>query len=891
MTEASGLDPPASDEHARLADDTLDRPGDWKLIGPYLSERAWGTVREDYSADGDAWRYFPHDHARSRAYRWGEDGLAGICDRDQHMCFALAFWNGRDPIIKERLLGLTGPEGNHGEDVKEYWWYVDATPTASWLAWRYHYPQSAFPYERLREESARRGRQDPELELGDTGIFDGARYWQVVAEYAKATPFDLCIRIDIRNAGAEAAEIQVLPTLWFRNRWSWQQVVARPTITASSAAGAAAIATADDPAIGRWHLAAGAGPDGQAPELLFCENETNTARLYGVADGTPYPKDGINDHVVAGTQSVNPKRQGTKMACRYRLRVGAGESVELRLRLYRDDARNAVDLGSGFDRTLAQRRREADEYYAALRPDGASDDEAAVMRQAFAGMVWSQQFYHFDVTRWLDGDPAQPTPPALRQDGRNADWRHVDAHDVLAMPDKWEYPWFAAWDLAFHCVVLAHIDPAAAKHQLLLLCREWYMHPSGQLPAYEWNFGDVNPPVHAWAALAIFSIDGGTDYAFLERVFHKLLINFTWWVNRKDALGDNIFEGGFLGLDNIGPFDRSAALPGGDVLEQSDGTAWMAKYCLNMLEMALRLAHHDPTYEDVAVKFFEHFAAIAAAMRDLWDETDGFFYDRVRKPDGSVFTIRARSMVGLLPIFAAVELPASVLARLPNFRARTRWFIAHRPEMATFLRYFARDSRRELICLVDEDRLRRVLARMLDEAEFLSPYGLRSLSRFHRDHPLVLALDGIDLHLDYEPGESQTGLFGGNSNWRGPIWLPLNFLAVESLRHLHRCLGARFTVELPTGSGRQAHLGEVADDIERRLLRIFLPDAEGERPAYGAKAPFSGDPAWNEHILFFEYFHGETGAGLGASHQSGWTALIAAMIVRRKARSSPSAPH
>jgi hypothetical protein len=852
-------------------------------------------VREDYSADGDAWGYFPHDQARSRAYRWSEDGLAGICDRDQHLCFALAFWNGQDPILKERLFGLTGPQGNHGEDVKEYWWYLDATPSASWLAWRYHYPQSAFPYEGLRDESRRRGRHDPEYELGDTGIFDDGRYWQVVAEYAKATPLDLCIRILVRNAGPEPAELQVLPTLWFRNRWSWEEGVSRPVIAAAPAGEGLVTATAQDPGTGLWTLAAGAGPDGQVPELLFCQNETNVGRLFGVAGGPPYPKDGINDHVVAGSPTVNPDRRGTKMACRYRLRVGAGESVELRLRLSRDGEQGALDLGSGFDQTLALRRREADLYYATLRPAAASDSEAAIMRQAFAGTIWSQQVYHFDVGRWQDGDPGQPPPPAARRNGRNAGWTHVDAHDVIAMPDKWEYPWFAAWDLAFHCVVLAHIDPAAAKHQLLLLCREWYMHPNGQIPAYEWSFGDVNPPVQAWAALAVFRIDGGTDFHFLGRMFHKLLINFTWWVNRKDALGDNVFEGGFLGLDNIGPFDRSVALPGGGILEQSDGTAWMAKYCLNMLEIALRLANRDPVYEDVAVKFFEHFAAIAAAMAGLWDEQDGFFYDRLRQPDGTVQTIRSRSMVGLLPIFAAVQLPAALWERLPNFRARAHWFIVNKPELTAFLRYFASDGRPELICLVDESRLRRVLARMLDEDEFLSPFGLRSLSRFHRDHPLIVPLGGTDLRLDYEPGESQTGLFGGNSNWRGPIWLPLNFLALESLRHLHRCLGDGFTLEVPTGSGRQLHLGAAADEIERRLLAIFLPAGDGERPVHGTRKPFYGRSDWNDRPLFYEYFHGDTGAGLGASHQTGWTALVAAMVANRGAgpappdRSDPSA--
>jgi hypothetical protein len=885
MNEASPQGGPASAEHARLAQSSSDHPSDWKAIGPYLSERAWGTVREDYSADGNAWNYFPYEQARSRAYRWSEDGLAGICDLNQYLCFAMAFWNGRDPFLKERLFGLSGWEGNHGEDVKEYWWYADATPTASWLSWRYHYPQSEFPYARLREENARRSKQDREFELIDAGAFDDDRYWQIVVDYAKAAPHDLCVRIEIRNAGPEAAELHVLPTLWFRNRWSWGDDIQRPSIkVAPSGRGEQAIAIAEDADLGRWRLVAGPDPAGRPPELLFCENETNAARLYGVAARTPYPKDGVNDRVVAGAATVNPEQNGTKMACWHRLSVPPGGSVELRVRLARDDAANGSDLGADFDLTFAKRRQEADEYYATLRPPGASDDEAAVMRQAFAGMVWSQQFYHFDVGRWQKGDPTEPPPPAARRKARNAEWRHLDSHDVLAMPDKWEYPWFAAWDLAFHCVVLAHIDPVAAKHQLRLLGREWYMHPNGQQPAYEWNFGDVNPPVNAWAVLAVFHIDGGADFDFLARAFHKLTINFTWWVNRKDALGDNIFQGGFLGLDNIGPFDRSAALPGGGVLEQSDGTAWMAKFCLNMLEMALRLANQDRLYEDMAVKFFEHFAAIAAAMGELWDEEDGFFYDRLRKPDGKDLIVRSRSMVGLLPIFAAVEFSASLWEGLPTFRERARWFVAHKPHLTRFLGYFTKDNRPELLGLLNETRLRRVLARMLDEAEFLSPYGLRSLSRFHREHPLTLDLDGASVRLDYEPGESQTALFGGNSNWRGPIWFPLNFLALESLRNLHRCLGDRFTVEMPTGSGSQAHLGAVADEIERRLLRLFLRDADGRRPVNGGNRRFDQDPAWSDRVLFYEYFHGETGEGLGASHQTGWTALIAALVANRAAR-------
>ena len=719
----------------------------------------------------------------------------------------------------------------------------------------------------------------------DTGVFDGDRYWQVTADYAKAAPRDVCVRIRVRNAGPEAAELHVLPTLWFRNRWSWEEGSPKPTIRAagSDAAGVAG-AIAEEAHLGRWRLAAGPDPAGRAPALLFCENETNVARLFGCAAETPYPKDGINDHVVSGAATVNPAQRGTKVACWYRITVAAGSTIELRLRLVRDDSNAALDLGAGFERTLADREREADAYYQTLRPAGASDDEAAVMRQAFAGMVWSQQFYHYDVDRWLDGDPRVPPPPE-RKTGRNAGWRTLDNRDIIAMPDKWEYPWYAAWDLAFHCVVLAHIDPAAAKHQLLLLCREWYMHPNGQLPAYEWAFEAVNPPVHAWAALAVFRIDGGTDFDFLARAFQKLLINFTWWVNRKDALGDNIFEGGFLGLDNIGPFDRSAMLPGGEVLEQSDGTAWMAKFCLNMLEMALRLANHDRAYEDVALKFFEHFAQIATAMNELWDEQDGFFYDRLRKPDGSTIPLRARSMVGLLPLFAAVQLSAALWERLSYFRGRANWFIVNKPQLSA-LRALLRERRPSRA-----DRARR---RVAAAAGAGAHAGRERSSSRRTGYARCLAttasirssspLPGGDARLDYEPAESTTGLFGGNSNWRGPIWFPLNFLALESLRHLHASLGEGFTVELPTGSGVQANLGQVADEIERRLLRLFLLDDKGRRPVFGDTAMFQNDPVWRDHILFHEYFHGDTGEGLGASHQTGWTALAGALVANRRSK-------
>ena len=875
-----------TEEHRRVAQSSLDAAGPWKAIGPYLSERAWGSVREDYSADGDAWRYFPYEHGRSRAYRWNEDGLAGLCDIEQRMCFALALWNGRDPFLKERLFGLTGPEGNHGEDVKEYWWYADATPTASWLAWRYVYPHAAFPYDLLRTENARRGKEVGEFELGDTGVFDGGRYWDIRVEYAKASPEDVCVRIRVRNAGPEAETLHVLPTLWFRNRWSWGDPHrARPSVRAAPGGPGSADVLAQEERLGTWRLSAGSDPLGRMPGWLFCENETNVPLLFGAPAGTPYPKDGINDHVVSGAATVNPDRVGTKAACWYRLQVAPGETVELRLRLARDSGAAGGDLGAGFERVMADRERDADAFFAALSRPDASEDARAVMRQAFAGMVWNQQFYHFDVSRWLQGDPGQPAPPEARKGARNAQWHTLDSHDVIAMPDKWEYPWFAAWDLGFHCVTLACLDPAAAKHQLLLMLREWYMHPNGQLPAYEWNFGDVNPPVHAWAVLKVFEIDGSRDFDFLARAFHKLLINFTWWINRKDAMGNNIFSGGFLGLDNIGPFDRSATLAGGAILQQVDGTAWMAKYCLNMLEMALRLANRSRAYEDVALKFFEHFARVSSALQTLWNDEDGFFYSRVLKADGSVLPVRERSMVGLLPVFAAVRLDATLWQQLPGFRDGARWFIDHKPELCGFMNHHPHDDGNGLIGLVDPQRLRRVLQRMRDEDEFLSPYGLRSLSRWHLAHPLEFSLDGQRGYLDYEPAESRSGLFGGNSNWRGPVWFPLNYLAVESLRNLGAFLGDAFRVEFPSGSGHQATLGEVADALQDRLVGLFLCDAQGRRPAHRSFGALQDEPAWRDGIQFFEYFHGDDGTGLGASHQTGWTALVATMLARAPAAS------
>jgi hypothetical protein len=857
-----------SAERDRLAEVPHGR-APWRHWGPYLAERAWGTVREDYSATGESWDYFPHDHARSRAYRWSEDGLAGICDDRQTLCFALAVWNGNDPILKERMFGLAGPEGNHGEDVKEYWWYLDSTPTHSFMRWRYMYPQAAYPYEQLVAVNRARTKLDPEFELVDTGVFDDDAYWEITVEYAKASPEDVLIRIAIRNAASVAATLHVLPTLWFRNTWSWEAGAVKPVIRLDGAALVAEHA----------ELGARALSFAGTPEPLFCENETNLARLFGAAGGTPYPKDGIADHVVRGAPTVNPERTGTKSALRYRLEVAAGETQTIELRLA-----ERPGLGDDFASVFDARAREADEFYAELTPPGAAAEETRVLRQAFAGMLWSKQFFHYDVLRWLAGDPAQPPPPPSRLGGRNHEWMHLNNRDVISMPDTWEYPWYAAWDLAFHCVALAHVDPEFAKSQLVLLCREWYMHPNGQLPAYEWAFGDVNPPVHAWAALRVFEIAGDDDVDFLERILHKLLLNFTWWVNRKDAEGNNVFEGGFLGLDNVGPFDRSA-LPVQGTLEQSDGTAWMAMYCQNLLELALVLADRDPTYQDIATKFFEHFALIASALNDkgLWDEPDGFYYDVLRLGDGRVVPLKARSVVGLLPLVAVTTIGPQTMARLPDFMQRVAWFTANRPEGREVIQHLASNEHAgwRMLSIVDVERLRRLLAVLLDESEFLSPYGIRALSRYHADHPLQVSVDGVSARLDYEPGESTSGLFGGNSNWRGPVWFPINYLLLQSLRVYHRYLGDDFRVECPTGSGRELTLAEVADELAARLVAIFLERADGSRPVFGGYELFQRDPAWHDLIPFHEYFHGDTGAGLGASHQTGWTGLVADLIVRR----------
>ena len=848
-------------ERARLADPA------WNVWGPYVSERAWGTVREDYSADGEAWTSFPHDHARSRAYRWSEDGLGGICDNRQLLCAAFAFWNGRDPILKERIFGLTGSEGNHGEDAKEYWWYLDSTPTHSWMRWRYAYPQAEFPYDDLIETNARRDRTQPEYELLDTGVF-AQGWWDVTVDYAKAAADDICIRVAVRNAGTAAASLDVLPTLWFRNRWTWEPTIPKPSIRVE---GGALVARED--ALGTMVLAGDGGP-----EPLFCENESNARRLWGVAAAvtTAYPKDGINDHLVSGAATVNPASAGTKAALHYHLTVGAGETAEVRLRL----APEARELTESFDAAMTDRAAEADAFYASLAP-AATPAEALVMRQAFAGMLWSKQFYNYDVERWLIGDPGQPPPPPDRRAGRNAGWRHVDNRDVISMPDKWEYPWFAAWDLAFHCITLAHVDPEFAKAQMRLVTREWYMHPNGQLPAYEWNFGDVNPPVHALAALEVFKLDGSRDHDWLARVFHKMMLGFTWWANVKDPQGDHLFGGGFLGMDNVGPFDRSAPLGEGLVLEQADGTGWMAIYCLSMLEIALVLAAQDPSYEDVAVKFFEHFALIAEAINDrgLWDEADGFYYDQVRRPsDGTIWPVRVRSMTGLIPLCAVAIGSGEATTRMGEFTERVEDFLDARPEYGHAVELGSADQV-ALMALVGQDRLPRVLERVADEGEFLSPHGLRSVSAAYRGRPFEFWQDGrVTATIDYEPAESTTPLFGGNSNWRGPVWFPVNYLVIGALERFAERLGGDYTVEFPRGSGVQRSMHEIALDLSERLVTIFLPGTDGRRPVFGDRA--DPDPTWADALFFHEYFHGDSGRGLGASHQTGWTGLVADMVIR-----------
>ena len=828
----------------------------WRLWGPYLAERAWGTVREDYSADGDAWRYVTHDRARSYAYRWSEDGLGGICDLEQRLCLAFAFWNGRDPILKERIFGLTGHEGNHGEDAKELWWYLDATPDARRLAWRYVYPQSAYPYQALVDENGRRGRTQPEFELTDTGVLDDG-VWIIDVVYAKAAPDDICINVVARNQSAAPATLDILPTLWFRNTWRWDPGAAKPILRAEHEAIAA-----EHESLGRYVLCGDGNPD-----LLFCDNESNARRLWN-ADGAPFPKDGIGDHVVHGAASVNPELTGTKAALHYRLEAAPGESVEIRLRL----APERRPLDEHWEQVVAERREASDELYAGFGLDG---DRALVLRQSLAGMLWSKQFFNYDVERWLDGDPGEPPPPAGRRHVRNFDWTHLVNADVISMPDKWEYPWYAAWDLAFHTLPLALVDAEFAKQQLLLLTRASFMHPSGQLPAYEWNFSDTNPPVHAWAALRVFELDGARDFDFLEQMLHKLLLNFGWWVNRKDSDGRNVFGGGFLGLDNISPIDRSV-LPPGETLEQSDATGWMARYCLDLLRMALVLAERDASYAGLAAGLATHFAMIASAIDELWDEGDGFYYDRLRFADGSSAVLRVHSAVGLIPLLAGMQISAEQLERFPPLADALDRLERQKPQLArTFAR--ATDGRR-VLTVVAPDRLERMLSRVLDEDEFLSPYGLRSLSRYHERFPFELVVNGVPARVDYEPAESTAPLFGGNSNWRGPIWMPLNYLAVEALHAYHAVAGRDLQVELPTRSGNVVSVAAAADELARRVTSIFLADADGRRPVLRSYGALQDDADFRALVPFHEYFHADSGAGLGASHQTGWTGLVAMLL-------------
>jgi hypothetical protein len=896
----------------RRLEETRTRNKYWKRWGPYLSERQWGTVREDYSPGGTAWEYFPHDHARSRAYRWGEDGIGGISDRHQLICFGLALWNGRDTILKERLFGLNGHEGNHGEDVKEYYFYLDSTPTHTYMRMLYKYPQAAFPYEQLVAENRKRGKEAPEYELVDTGIFAENRYFDIFVEYAKADVEDILIKITAVNRGPDRASLKILPSAWFRNTWSWGKDLRRPMVRAATSVPGSVCAELQHWQYGkRWLLCAG------KPELLFTENETNQQRLFG-GKNRSYAKDAFHAYVTRSDKTaVNPKQMGTKMAALYPAELGPGESVTLKLRLTDMEPLSATNEGSGmvgaigspahaeraqgvpasndfaegFDAVFAARQKEADEFYASRIPKELSDDAKLIMRQSFSGMLWCKQFYHYDVHTWLEGDPAGPPPPKERLQGRNKDWTHLYNDDIISMPDKWEYPWYAAWDLAFHCIPIALIDPDFAKEQLILLLREWYMHPNGQLPAYEWAFGDVNPPVHDWAAWRVYKIErrvrGVADRGFLEKVFHKLLLNFTWWVNRKDPEGMNIFQGGFLGLDNIGVFDRSAPLPTGGHLEQSDGTSWMGMYCLNMLAIALELAKEDPAYEDVASKFFEHFVNIAHAMNDmgtdgrsLWDDTDGFYYDVLQLPNGEEYFVKIRSIVGLIPLFAVETLEPEIVDRLPGFKRRMQWFMDNHADVPEHIETTESSARgvRRLLSLVSRKQLKRVLSRMLDETEFLSPYGVRALSRYHFDHPYEVTVNGQVNRVQYEPAESTTALFGGNSNWRGPIWFPVNYLLIESLQKFHHYYGEDFKVECPAHSGKESDLWQVAAEISRRLVRLFLRGDDGRRPVAGGIEIFQNDPHWKDLILFYEYFHGDNGAGIGASHQTGWTGLVAKLI-------------
>jgi hypothetical protein len=876
-------------EHRRLAESET-RQADWKNWGPYLSERAWGTVREDYSANGDAWDYFPHNQAHSRAYRWNEDGLAGVCNRFQNICLAVAMWNERDPILKERLFGLSGNQGNHGEDVKEYYFYLDSTPTHSYMKMLYKYPQVEYPYDLLVAENLRRGREAPEFELIEAlrQAFTENRYFDIFVEYAKAGQDDILCRISAVNRGPDTAPLHILPQLWYRNTWAWGYDPQRPELQEIEPGAV----RGQHRRLGEqwWYVRYGDAAD-RTPPLRFTENDTNAEQIFGQPNPTPYVKDGVHEAVVQGRlQRVNPDKVGTKLAAHARTVLAPGETFTVFTRL------SNLPLAAPFEdfkEIVGQRLAEADEFYAAVQSPDLGDDERRVQRQAFAGLMWSKQFYHYGVELWLAGDPASPAPSQARKQGRNSDWNHLYNLDVISMPDKWEYPWYAAWDLAFHALPLAMIDPEWAKRQLILMVREWYMHPNGQLPAYEWAFGDVNPPVHAWAAWRVYKITrnatGYADTTFLKRIFHKMLLNFTWWVNRKDAHGKNVFQGGFLGMDNIGVFDRSAELPTGGHLEQADGTAWMGMYSLNLMAIALELARTDPAYEDVATKFFEHFIYIAAAINhlhgedwSLWDPVDGFFYDTLHTPDNRHLPLKIRSFVGLIPLFAVETLEPDLLEKLPRFRRRMAWFVKYRPQLVENIASLTEPGvgDRRLLAIADKEKLEQVLSRMLDSSQFLSDYGLRTLSKEHRREPYTFHVNGQTHTVGYEPAESTSGLFGGNSNWRGPIWFPVNYLMIESLQKYHHYYGDTFKIELPRHSGKMATLDQVAADLSRRLIRIFLRDETdgGRRPVFGGVDYFQTDPHWRDYLLFYEYFNGEDGAGIGASHQTGWTALVAKLI-------------
>lgn len=879
----SSRNAPLSEEKKRLIAREKDEP-EWSRWGPYLSERQWGTVREDYSPHGEAWEYFSHDHARSRAYRWGEDGIAGISDKFQHLCLGLALWNGRDPILKERLFGLTNSEGNHGEDVKELYYYLDATPTHSYLKMLYKYPQQAYPYAWLVEENGRRGKDMPEFELIDTGVFADDRYFDVFVEYAKADPHDILMRVTVHNRGSGDAPLHILPQLWFRNEWTWDGQTKKPEI---SVAEQNAIVL-QHPKLDTYYCYF----DG-ATELLFCDNETNVQRLYGT-ENKGYFKDAFHEYVVHGNpHAINPLQSGTKAAGHFVFTIPAHGKTEVRLRLTR--AANTHPF-KDFDAIFNLRRAEADEFYAVLQADIADEDARLIQRQAFAGMIWSKQFYYIDIPTWLKGDSNMPAPPKERRNGRNSEWQHLNNADIISMPDKWEYPWYAAWDLAFHCVTMADIDPVFAKNQLMLMTRVWYMHPNGQIPAYEWAFGDVNPPVHAWGVWEVYKVErdannGSGDLDFLERELHKLLLNFTWWVNRKDADGRNVFQGGFLGLDNIGVFDRSAPLPTGGYLNQADGTSWMAMYALNLMRIALELAQHNHTYEDIATKFFEHFLYITQAMNNigdqgvgLWDEEDQFFYDVLRTPDGKMTPLKVRSMVGLIPLYAVEILEPEILDRLPDFKRRLEWLMRNRPELAALVSRWQEPGRgnRHLLSLLRGHRMKALLRRMLDETEFLSDYGVRSLSRAHKDAPYVFNSIDDSMNVSYQPAESESGAFGGNSNWRGPIWFPVNYLLVTSLRRFAEFYGDAFKIECPTGSGNLLSIHAVADELALRLTRLFKRNGSGQRPVFGDEKKFQEDPHFRDYILFYEYFHGDTGCGVGASHQTGWSGLVAKLLQPHK---------